>query len=55
MAKSMKLWGGGRFAKLTWQLAKKWVENPAALAASIGRKKYWATKMAAMARKGRMK
>lgn len=53
MAKSMKLGGGGRFAKLKGQLAKKGVRNPAAVAASIGRKKYGAKKMASMAAKGR--
>ena len=49
----MKLGMGGRFAKLKGQLAKKGVKDPAALAASIGRKKYGAKKMASMAAKGR--
>jgi len=41
MAKSMKLGGGGRFAKLESSLANKPnIRNPAAVAASIGRKKY---------------
>jgi hypothetical protein len=41
MDKSMKIGGGGRFEKLKDTLAKKKnVNNPAALAASIGRKKY---------------
>lgn len=40
MAKSMKLGGGGRFAKLKGSLAKKGAKNPGALAAFIGRKKY---------------
>jgi hypothetical protein len=52
--KSMKLGGGGRFAKLKGQLAeKKGVDNPGALAAYIGRQKYGASKMASMANKGR--
>lgn len=50
--KSMKLGGGGRFAKLEKSLKGK-VENPAAVAASIGRKKYGAAKFQAMAAKGR--
>lgn len=50
--KSMKLGGGGRFAKLEKSLKGK-VENPAAVAAAIGRKKYGAEKMAEMAAKGR--
>lgn len=54
--KSMKLGGGGRFAKLEKSIAAKGgVKNPAAVAASIGRKKYGAKKMAAMAAKGRKK
>ncbi len=52
MAKSMKLGGGGRFAKLKKSLAGK-VSNPAAVAASIGRKKYGAKKMAKMSATGR--
>jgi hypothetical protein len=44
---------GGRFAALKQKLGKqKGVTNPGALAASIGRKKYGAAKMASMARKG---
>lgn len=49
----MKLGGGGRFAKLKGELARKGVRDPGALAASIGRKKYGARKMSAMAAKGR--
>lgn len=49
----MKLGGGGRFAKLKGQLAKKGVRNPAAVAESIGRKKYGATKMSKMSAAGR--
>lgn len=52
--KSMKLGMGGRFAKLTKQIAKRGgVSNPKAVAAAIGRKKYGATKMAKMAATGR--
>jgi len=53
MAKSMKLGGGGRFAKLKGKLAKKGVKNPGALAASIGRKKYGKAAFQKMAAKGR--
>lgn len=55
MAKSMKLGGGGRFQKLEGELSHKGVSNPAAVAASIGRKKYGAKKMSSMSAKGRMK
>lgn len=45
---------GGRFAALKNKLAKEpGVTNPGAIAASIGRKKYGAGKMASMAAKGR--
>jgi len=50
--KSMRLGGGGRFAKLEKSLKGK-VSDPAAVAASIGRKKYGAKKMAKMAATGR--
>jgi hypothetical protein len=41
MGKSMKLGGGGRFAKLESSLAHKpGIRNPGAVAAAIGRKKY---------------
>lgn len=52
MARSMKLGGGGRFAKLKAKLAGH-VSNPGAVAASIGRKKYGAQKMSAMAHQGK--
>jgi len=52
MAKSMKPGGGGRFQKLVSHLKGR-VDNPAAVAASIGRKKYGAEKMAHMAAKGK--
>lgn len=49
-----KLGSGGRFKELEGKLAKrKGVENPGALAAYIGRKKYGPAKMASMAAKGR--
>jgi hypothetical protein len=45
MSKSMKPGGGGRFEALKAALAKrKGVTDPAALAASIGRKKFGPTK-----------
>lgn len=53
-AKSMDLGGGGRFAKLKGSLAKQpGVTDPGALAATIGRKKYGAGQMSAMATKSR--
>lgn len=56
MSKSMKLGGGGRFAKLKTQLAKeKGVTDPGALAAAIGRKKYGNVKMANLAASKRNK
>lgn len=53
MAKSMRPGGGGRFAALKKKLSKKGVKNPAALAASIGRKKYGTAKFQAMSTRGR--
>ena len=53
MAKSMKLGGGGRFAKLKGSLAKRGAKNPGGLAAYIARKKYGAHKMAKMSAAGR--
>lgn len=48
------LGSGGRFAALEQSLSKKpGVTNPKALAASIGRKKYGAKKMASMAAGGK--
>ena len=57
MGKSMKLGGGGRFAKLTASLKKegKSEKSAKAIAASIGRKKYGNAKMSTMAAKGRKK
>lgn len=55
MAKSMKLGGGGRFQKLTNKLQAQGKSAGAAkaIAASAGRKKYGAPKMAKMAATGR--
>ena len=50
--KSMKVGGGGRFAKMKKKLKGK-VKDPAAVAAAIGRKKYGAKKMAKMSAAGR--
>jgi len=58
MAKSMRLGGGGRFQKLSKSIQKKQgisKERADAIAASIGRKKYGAEKMAKMAAAGRKK
>lgn len=54
--KSNKLGGGGRFAQVVAAVkGKPGVTNPKAIAASIGRKKYGAKKMAAMAKAGKKK
>lgn len=53
--KSMKPGGGGRFQKLEKKLAGQGVKDPAALAASIGRKKYGKKKFQSMAAKARKK
>ena len=57
MAKSMKPGGGGRFAKLkgTLEAEGKSAKSAGAIAASAGRKKYGAQKMAKWAAKGRKK
>lgn len=53
-AKKPPLGSGKRFASLKAKLAKRpGVENPGALAAYIGRKKYGAKKFASLGRKGR--
>lgn len=49
----MKVGGGGRFKKLVKQLSEKGVEDPKALAASIGRKKYGKAAYQKMAAAGR--
>lgn len=51
--KSMKPGGGGRFAKLKGQLAKKGAKDPGAVAASIGRKKYGQATMSKFSAGGR--
>lgn len=51
---SMKLGGGGRFARLKNELSHRpGVTNPGALAAYIGRKKYGAAKFNSLAAKGK--
>ncbi len=53
MGDSMKVGGGGRFKALEGKLShRKGVENPGALAAYIGRRKYGAKRMASMAAAG---
>jgi len=49
----MKLGGGGRYEKLVSSLESKGVKDPAALAASIGRKKLGSKKFQSLAAKGR--
>lgn len=53
MVKKAPLGSGGRFKALTKSLAKRGARNPKALAASIGRRKYGPTAMAAMSAAGR--
>jgi len=53
MAKMPKLGSGERFKKLANNLARKGAENPKALAAYIGRKKYGNKKMTSLAEKGK--
>lgn len=48
-----KLGSGARFASLTKKLSSKGVKNPAAVAASIGRKKYGKTRFQNLAAKGK--
>lgn len=48
-----KLGSGARFKKLEGELEAKGAKNPAALAASIGRKKFGKKKMAKMAVEGK--
>jgi hypothetical protein len=55
MSKSMKLGGGGRFAKVKAAAKKSGAANPAAVAAAAGMKKYGKTKMTKMAAVGRKK
>lgn len=51
--KLAKLGAGGRFKALESKLEKKGAQDPKALAASIGRAKFGAKKMGAMAAAGR--
>jgi len=51
--KDMKVGAGGRFRRLTKELASKGVKDPKALAASIGRKKYGAKRFQELAARGR--
>lgn len=53
MEKQPKLGTGKRFAALTKSLAAKGAEDPKALAAYIGRKKFGAKKFQKLAAKGR--
>ncbi len=55
MGKSMKLGGGGRFAAFKAKLESqgKSSESAGAIAASVGRRKYGAKRMAGWAAKGR--
>lgn len=53
MTKKPPLGSGARFAALKGKLAKQGVRDPAALAASIGRKKYGKKKFQSLAAKGR--
>lgn len=56
MSKKPALGSGKRFANLTKSIAKDSdVENPKAVAASIGQKKYGAAKMAKLAAAGKKK
>lgn len=55
MAKSMKLGGGGRFAKLKGELAAKGAKNPGGLAAYTGRKKYGKKKFKKLSEVGQMR
>lgn len=53
MHKEPKLGSGKRFKSLANKLARKGAENPKALAAWIGRKKYGSKKMAKLSSHGR--
>lgn len=55
MDKMPKLGTGKRFEKLSKSLAAKGAEDPGALAAYIGRKKYGKKKFQKLAAKGRAK
>lgn len=51
--KQPPLGSGQRFASLESKLSRRGIRNPAALAASIGRKKYGSKKFASLGRHGR--
>jgi hypothetical protein len=53
--KKPKLGSGKRFTNLKASLSKKGVEDPAALAAYIGRKKFGKEKFQKLSQKGRKK
>jgi len=53
MSKAPKLGSGKRFKNLANKFAKQGINDPAALAASVGRSKYGNKKMAKMAEKGK--
>ena len=53
MKKDMELGGGGKYEKLVSSLRAKGADDPKALAAWIGRKKYGKAKFQALAAKGR--
>ena len=55
MTDDMKVGGGGRFKKLVAELSKKGAEDPKALAAAIGRRKYGKKRFQEMAAAGRRK
>lgn len=52
-AASMRLGAGGRFKKMKRELAARGAQDPAALAAWIGRRKYGGKRFAKMAAAGR--
>ena len=54
-AAEMRLGGGGRFKKLSRELESKGAEDPAALAAWIGRRKYGKKKFQALSQHGKGK
>jgi len=53
MADDMKVGGGGRYRRLVKQLREKGAEDPKALAAAIGRKKYGKKRFQELAAAGR--
>ena len=55
MAKAPKLGSGSRFKKVEKAAAKSGAKNPAAVAASAGRKKYGEEKMEKLAKAGKAK